>query len=47
MGRIGMPAPVWKYIQTNNLQNVAFEQLAILNLYKQVIPEIYKLDLSI
>ena len=42
-----MPAPVWKYIQTNNLQNVAIEQLAILNLYKQVIPEIYKLDLSI
>ena len=31
----GMPAPVWKYIQTNNLQNVAIEQLAILNLYKK------------
>ena len=31
----GMPAPVWKYIQTNNLQSVAIEQLAILNLYKK------------
>lgn len=31
----GMPAPVWKYIQTNNLQSVALEQLAILNLYKK------------
>ena len=31
----GMPAPVWKYTQTNNLQSVAMEQLAILNLYKK------------
>lgn len=31
----GMPAPVWNYIQTNNLQSVALEQLAILNLYKK------------
>lgn len=35
----GMPAPVWRYIQTNNLQNVAIEQLAILNLYKKDISQ--------
>ena len=35
----GMPAPVWKYIQTNNLQSVAIEQLAILNLYKKDIAQ--------
>ena len=35
----GMPAPVWKYIQTNNIQNVAIEQSAILNLYKRDISQ--------
>ena len=35
----GMPAAVWKYIQTNNLQSVAIEQAAILNLYKKDISQ--------
>ena len=35
----GMPASVLKYIQTNNLQSVAIEQLAILNLYKKDISQ--------
>ncbi|MGM9748010.1 MAG: ATP-binding protein [Candidatus Cryptobacteroides sp.] len=35
----GMPAAVWKYIQTNNLQSVAIEQSAILNLYKKDISQ--------
>lgn len=35
----GMPASVWAYIQTNNLQNVAIEQIAILNLYKRDISQ--------
>ena len=35
----GMPAAVWKYIQTNSLQSVAIEQAAILNLYKKDISQ--------
>ena len=35
----GMPFPVWQYIQTNNLQNVAEAQRAILNLYKKDISQ--------
>ncbi len=35
----GMPASVWKYIQTNNLQSVGLEQQAILNLYKMDISQ--------
>lgn len=35
----GMPASVWSYVQTNNLQNVAIEQLAIINLYKKDIAQ--------
>ncbi|MBQ9201989.1 MAG: ATP-binding protein [Bacteroidales bacterium] len=35
----GMPAPVWKYVQTNNIQSVSIEQLAILNLYKKDISQ--------
>lgn len=35
----GMPAAVWKYTQTNNLQSVAIEQSAILNLYKKDISQ--------
>ncbi|MBO4427181.1 MAG: ATP-binding protein [Bacteroidales bacterium] len=35
----GMPAPVWEYIQTNNLQSVAIQQRAVLNLYKKDISQ--------
>lgn len=35
----GLPAPVWAYVQTNNIQNVALQQLAIINLYKKDISQ--------
>lgn len=35
----GLPAPVWAYVQTNNIQNVALQQLAVLNLYKKDISQ--------
>lgn len=35
----GLPAPVWAYVQTNNIQNVALQQLAIINLYRKDISQ--------
>ena len=35
----GLPAPVWAYVQTNNIQNVALQQLAVINLYKKDISQ--------
>lgn len=35
----GLPVPVWAYVQTNNIQNVALQQLAIINLYKKDISQ--------
>lgn len=35
----GLPAPVWAYVQTNNIQNVAIQQLAVINLYKKDISQ--------
>lgn len=35
----GLPAPVWAYIQTNNIHNVALQQLAVINLYKKDISQ--------
>ena len=35
----GLPATVWAYVQTNNIQNVALQQLAIINLYKKDISQ--------
>ena len=31
----GMPSAVWKYLQTKNMQHVAAEQRAIINIYKR------------
>ncbi len=35
----GLPAPVWAYVQSNNIQNVALQQLAVINLYKKDISQ--------
>lgn len=35
----GLPAPVWAYVQSNNIQNVAIQQLAVINLYKKDISQ--------
>ena len=35
----GLPASVWAYVQTNNIQNVALQQLAVINLYKKDISQ--------
>ena len=40
----GLPAPVWTYVQTNNIQNVALQQLAVINLYKKDIAQYDKGD---
>ena len=40
----GMPAAVWKYIQTKNMQHVAAEQRAIIRIYKRDIARYDKND---
>ena len=35
----GLPAPVWAYVNTNNMQDVALQQLAVINLYKKDISQ--------
>ena len=40
----GMPAAVWKYIQTKNMQHVAADQRAIINIYKRDIARYDKDD---
>lgn len=35
----GLPAPVWAYVQSNNIRNVALQQLAVINLYKKDISQ--------
>lgn len=40
----GMPAAVWKYIQTKNMQHVAAEQRAIIKIYKRDIARYDKDD---
>jgi len=35
----GLPAPVWAYVQSNNIQNVTLQQLAVINLYKKDISQ--------